>query len=144
MWFRRHDLAREAARRIVFGNTGEVPGAVTGSANRARRWSCHLRIAFENRVDYLRNTVGYHASRAPVAHPAPGRRIRATEDDFSLVECMQAAGGAWAVSPACWLKGVFAEALTAYLAVLDTDTLADIVCNRAALRPLLGISKTIA
>ncbi|CAH1694127.1 HTH-type transcriptional regulator NsrR [Hyphomicrobiales bacterium] len=73
-----------------------------------------------------------------------GALVRSTEEDFSLVECMQGAGGACVISPACRLKGVFAEALTAYLAVLNKYTLADIVRNRAVLQPLLGIRETIA
>ena len=72
-----------------------------------------------------------------------GALVRATEEDFSLVECMQGAGSACVISPACRLRGVFAEALAAYLAVLDTYTLADILRNRATLRPLLGISEAI-
>lgn len=73
-----------------------------------------------------------------------GALVRSTEEDFSLVECMQGAGGVCAISPACRLRGVFAEALTAYLTVLDKYTLADIVRNRAVLKPLLGISEAIA
>lgn len=66
-----------------------------------------------------------------------GRLVRATEENFSLVECMQ--GGNCAISPACRLKGIFAEALEAYLAVLDKYSLADITRNRRALGSLLGI-----
>ncbi|MBX3537925.1 MAG: Rrf2 family transcriptional regulator [Chelatococcus sp.] len=73
-----------------------------------------------------------------------GALVRSTEEDFSLVECMQGAGGSCAISPACRLKGVFAEALAAYLAVLDKYTLADVVHNRAVLQPLLGINEAIA
>lgn len=68
-----------------------------------------------------------------------GALVRQTEDDFSLVECLQGGGGACAITPACRLKGVFAEALSAYLAVLDKYTLADITRNRTALRALLDI-----
>lgn len=86
---------------------------------------------------------GIRIAKAP-AEINIGALVRATEEDFSLVECMQGVGGTCAISPACRLKGVFAEALAAYLAVLDTYTLADIVRNRAVLKPLLGISEAIA
>ena len=73
-----------------------------------------------------------------------GALVRGTEEDFSLVECMQDGGGACAISPICRLKGIFGEALDAYLAVLDRYTLADVVHNRMGLRILLGIEAQAA
>ena len=70
--------------------------------------------------------------------------MRATEEEFCLAECMQAGGRSCAISPACRLKGVLHEALSAFLAVLDKYTLEDIVRNRAALGPLLGIDAVAA
>jgi Rrf2 family nitric oxide-sensitive transcriptional repressor len=70
-----------------------------------------------------------------------GDLVRATEDDFSLVECMMAQGNNCRISPGCMLKGMFAEALAAYMAVLDRYTLADIVRNRAVLAGLLGLGE---
>lgn len=67
-----------------------------------------------------------------------GALVRSTEEDFALVECMQ--GGNCAISPACRLKGIFGEALGAYLAVFDKYTLADVVRNRRALESLLDIN----
>lgn len=67
-----------------------------------------------------------------------GALVRATEEDFGLVECLEADGGACAISPACRLKGMFAEALDAYLAVLDQYTLGHVMQNRILLRRLLG------
>lgn len=68
-----------------------------------------------------------------------GTLVRQTEDDFSIVECLQGGGGACAIAPACGLKGIVGEALQAYLAVFDKYTLADITRNRTALRALLDI-----
>lgn len=73
-----------------------------------------------------------------------GALVRATEEDFSLVECMQGGGGRCAITPACMLKGMFAEALEAWLAVLDKYTLADAVRNRTVLTALLGIDRNAA
>lgn len=81
---------------------------------------------------------GIRLARAPERINV-GALVRATEEDFSLVECMLGAGGSCVITRACMLKGVFAEALAAYLAVLDRYTLADMLRNRAALRPPLGI-----
>ena len=80
---------------------------------------------------------GIRLAKAP-EEIAVGALVRATEEEFSLAECMQAGGRACAISPACRLKGMLHEALAAFLAVLDKYTLADIVHNRAALGPLLG------
>ena len=68
-----------------------------------------------------------------------GALVRATEEDFSLAECMQSQGRVCTISPVCRLKGMFHEALAAFLMVLDKYTLADIVQNRSELGPLLGI-----
>jgi Rrf2 family nitric oxide-sensitive transcriptional repressor len=73
-----------------------------------------------------------------------GALVRATEEDFSLVECMQAQGGGCVISPVCKLRGMLSEALTAYLAVLDKYTLADIVRNGSELSLLLGIGSKAA
>lgn len=55
-----------------------------------------------------------------------GELVRGTEQDLTLVECF-GEGSQCALTPACRLKGVFAEALEAFFAVLDQYTLADLV-----------------
>lgn len=73
-----------------------------------------------------------------------GAIVRHTEEDFALVECLQACGGQGVISPGCRLKSILFEALSAYLAVLDRYSLADIVRNRMALGALLGIEMEAA
>lgn len=70
--------------------------------------------------------------------------VRWTEEDFSLVECMQGGGGSCSISPICRLKGIFGEALEAYLAVLSRYTLADATHNQLGLRSLLGLNAEAA
>jgi len=86
---------------------------------------------------------GIRLARAP-GEIGLGALVRATEEEFSLTECMQAQGRACAISPACRLKGMLHEALAAFLEVLDKYTLEDIVRNRAALGPLLGLDTAAA
>ncbi|MGX5721726.1 Rrf2 family transcriptional regulator [Shinella zoogloeoides] len=86
---------------------------------------------------------GIRLARAP-REIGIGALVRATEEEFSLAECMQAGGRACAISPACRLKGMLHEALGAFLSVLDKYTLADIVRDRASLGPLLGIDLAAA
>jgi len=66
-----------------------------------------------------------------------GAIIRATEDDFAMVECMKTDGGTCLLTPVCRLKGVVREALQAYLAVFDKYSLADLIQNKDALGLLL-------
>ncbi|AYC30407.1 RrF2 family transcriptional regulator [Paenisporosarcina cavernae] len=66
-----------------------------------------------------------------------GKLIRQTEDDFYLVECFDCARNKCVITPVCYLKGILAQALRAYLAVLDGYTLEDLLENKAELRSIL-------
>lgn len=90
-------------------------------------------------VETTRGRTGGIRLARPSGEIVLGALVRATEEEFSLAECMQAQGRPCAISPACHLKGVLHEALAAFLAVLDRYTLADIAMDRAILGPLLGI-----
>jgi len=64
-------------------------------------------------------------------HMAPediniGILIRETEQDLNIVECFSSKN-ACKITPVCGLKGMFNEALKAFLEVLDKYTLADVV-----------------
>jgi len=56
-----------------------------------------------------------------------GAIVRATEPHFQMAECFQPDGGCCAVEPFCRLKGIFTEASTAFLQVLDNYTVADLL-----------------
>lgn len=86
---------------------------------------------------------GIRLARAP-EEIGIGALVRAIEGEFPLVECLHARGGACVISPACKMKAMFHEALDAYLAVLDSFTLADAARNGAMLRPLLGLDRDAA
>ncbi|AXY41687.1 Rrf2 family transcriptional regulator [Halomonas sp. JS92-SW72] len=55
-----------------------------------------------------------------------GRLVRDTENDLELVECFGDSNEC-KITPACRLKPILAEALRAFLAVLDKYTLADML-----------------
>ncbi|WP_173364518.1 RrF2 family transcriptional regulator [Solibacillus silvestris] len=71
-----------------------------------------------------------------------GEVVRKTEDDFHLVECFNPEGNLCKISPECRLKFALQEALKAYLAVLDTYTLADVLVSKDILSELFGITQT--
>jgi len=81
---------------------------------------------------------GMRLARAPAAINL-GRLVRETEQDLAVVECMQGGERVCAIQPACRLKGVLAEALQAFLAVLDRHTLADLIAPRRRLAALLDL-----
>lgn len=73
-----------------------------------------------------------------------GQVLRQTEESFALVDCLSTDGVGerrCKITPACKLRGMLAEALQAFLGVLDQYTLADIIEGRAApLKRLLKLA----
>jgi len=63
----------------------------------------------------------------PAAEIRVGDVVRFTEDDMALVACFQPNGPGCALIDVCRLQRLIAEALQAFLAVLDGVTLADLV-----------------
>lgn len=68
-----------------------------------------------------------------------GRVVRETEGASVPAECFLPEGGVCAITAACRLKPVLAEAVKAFYGVLDEYTLADIARNRHALAKVLMI-----
>ncbi len=68
-----------------------------------------------------------------------GQVVRHTEEDFHLVECFNSENNMCKISPACQLKNALAEALNAYLKVLDQYTLADFLTSKDELFKLLNM-----
>lgn len=65
-----------------------------------------------------------------------GEVVRRTEPDLALVPCFDPINAACVITPACKLRRALQQAQSAFLAVLDDYTLADLVENREALRDL--------
>ncbi|WP_371018228.1 Rrf2 family transcriptional regulator [Pseudalkalibacillus sp. JSM 102089] len=58
-----------------------------------------------------------------------GKVVRSTEEDFNLVECFDKQNNSCVISPACRLKHVLHDALSAYFEVLDGYQLSDLIIN---------------
>jgi Rrf2 family nitric oxide-sensitive transcriptional repressor len=67
-----------------------------------------------------------------------GDVVRAMENDMAVVECLGAARYC-RVAGVCGAREVFARAVEAYLAELDSATLADIAANDVGLQGALGV-----
>ena len=65
-----------------------------------------------------------------------GQVVRDTEDRLDVLECLGHAGYC-RIERACVLRGVLREATDAFLAVLDEQTLADLIKPKRALSRLL-------
>ena len=87
-------------------------------------------------VDSTRGRKGGLALARPAAAINIGTVVRATEDNFTLVECFDGESNTCVVAPACQLKQPFREAVQAFLGVLDRYTLADMIGSRTNLRSL--------
>ncbi|UTR09928.1 Rrf2 family transcriptional regulator [Evansella sp. LMS18] len=66
-----------------------------------------------------------------------GKVVRHTENPINLVECFDPEKNACRISSACRLKGILNEALNAYLKVLDSYTLKDVLVNKDVLYGLI-------
>lgn len=63
----------------------------------------------------------------PAAEINVGAVVRATETDFSLVECFDSATNKCRLSSHCRLQGILGEAMFSFFSVLDGYTLADLL-----------------
>ncbi|MGN7478214.1 RrF2 family transcriptional regulator [Solibacillus silvestris] len=70
-----------------------------------------------------------------------GGVVRKTEEDFHIVECFNPENNLCKISAECRLKFALNEALKAYLAVLDSYTLADVIVSKDILKELFGITQ---
>jgi len=69
-----------------------------------------------------------------------GQLVRQIEPDFAIAECFNPSRHHdCVITPACRLRLVFQKALQAFLDVLDTYTLADLLQNPTGLKSLLHI-----
>ncbi|MDN6297021.1 MAG: Rrf2 family transcriptional regulator [Halomonas sp.] len=87
-----------------------------------------------NQKGYLKAIRGKHGGLLLNRSPASislGALIRDTEQEMALVECFRD-DNACVITPHCRLQPILAEALSAFLHVLDAYTLADLLDGRSA------------
>ena len=101
-----------------------------------------MKVVFElGQLGYVATVRGKNGG-VRLAQPADainiGRIVRRTERDLALVECFHP-DGQCCLAPVCTLRGALEEALQAFLTVLDSYTLQDLLQPEHRLRALLAL-----
>ena len=125
-----------AVRHEPLPTIGQIADAYQISRNHL------MKVVYElGQAGYLETVRGKNGGLRLARRPEEivlGRLVRETEPDMALVPCFDPINAKCAITPACRLRGALAEARTAFLAVLDAYSLADLVSNGEPLRQLLG------
>lgn len=105
-----------------------------------------MKVVYElNRLGYIETVRGKNGGMRLNQEPGSinlGALVRRTESDLDLVECFSSENQC-IITPACNLKHILDEALTAFVAVLDRYTLADLITQPERLASLLDIGKPV-
>lgn len=120
----------------------EGPARITDIARRMGMSEDHLakviaRLAQLGHVETLRGREGGVRLARPAAEIIVGEVVRGTEDNLNLVECFDPVNNQCPIAPACALAPALDEALSAFFAVLDRYTLADLTAKPRSLTRLL-------
>ena len=125
-------LMHLAARPDRLASIGEMAGTYRISHNHLMKVVHDLRK--QGYLDAVRGRSGGVRLARPAEQIGIGEIVRHTEGGFELVDCASCV-----IARACSLTGALHEALAAFMAVLDSYTLADLVAERqAGLRELLA------
>ncbi|MCG9714071.1 Rrf2 family transcriptional regulator [Shewanella insulae] len=124
-------LALSPERETLF-RIAEITEVFDLSANHVSKIVHHL--GKEGYLQTVRGKSGGFKLGKPADQINIGVLVRTLENSLAPIDCSKPY---CRFSPACQLKGVLAEAVDAYLAVLDKYSLADVVSNRDELKALL-------
>lgn len=114
-----------------FVTIAEIATAYRVSPNHLMKVTQHL--AGSGEVVTLRGQHGGLRLACPAAEIRVGDVIRRSEPDMALTPCPSCV-----IQPGCVLPSVLDRALTAFMAVLDRHTIADLAADPGALLPLLA------
>ncbi|WP_257294731.1 Rrf2 family transcriptional regulator [Endozoicomonas sp. YOMI1] len=95
------------------------------------------KLGHEGYLNTIRGKGGGFTLGKPPEEINLGELVRCMETTMKVVECEQPM---CRISPGCELKGVLAEAVTAFMAVLNHYSLTDLIGNRRELIRLLAIA----
>lgn len=97
------------------------------------------RLAELEYVETLRGKTGGVRLAKPPEEIVIGRLVREVENDLGVVACLRQGGEPCVIDGSCRLRGVLDLATQAFLTVLDSYTLTDILRPKTKLVQLLAI-----
>ena len=110
---------------------GDIASAYRISENHLMKIVHHL--AKQGYVETTRGKGGgMRLARSPEQINV-GEVVRGAEEDLAIVECFQERAPICPILPECALRGIFEDAMRAFLEVLDRRTLADLIQPREKL-----------
>lgn len=118
-----------------FVTIAEIAAAYRISSNHLMKVVQHL--AGRGDIITLRGQHGGLRLAGSAAEIRVGDIIRSTEPDMALVPCPDCV-----IQPACTLTGLLNDALAAFMTILDSRTIADLVARPDTLRALLEPDRT--
>lgn len=113
---------------------GDIAAAYGISENHLMKVVHHL--ARQGYIETTRGKGGGMRLARPPREISVGGVIRGAEEDFALVECFQ--GGNCSIHGACTLRKVLAQAMDAFLKVLDAQTLENLLRPKSDLLKIFG------
>nr|WP_047165933.1 Rrf2 family transcriptional regulator [Sphingomonas sp. Y57] len=90
-------------------------------------------LARDGFIETVRGRTGGMRLARPATEITVGEVVRRTEEGFQLADC-----SGCALSPACGLTGVLAEAMQAMMGVFDSYRISDLLTDREAMRRLMN------
>jgi Rrf2 family nitric oxide-sensitive transcriptional repressor len=124
-------LALEPGRRVTIRDIAERYGV---SKNHLMKVVNQLTRA--GIVTATRGQNGGLLLARPPGEVTVGEVVRLTEENFEIVECFRA-DDQCAITPACTLRLILSESLTAFFDVLEAYSIEDLVENKTQLDELL-------
>jgi len=136
-----------ALRTLIYLQAGSERSVTVGEIASAYDVSRHHLLKIVQRLSqqgYVQTTRGRGGGLRLAQPPESislGQVVRQMEPHLDMAECFDQVRNTCPLSAACDLKRVLYEARSAFLAVLDGYTIADLTRQPAALRQLLQIAE---
>ncbi len=97
-----------------------------------------------NMISTIRGRNGGVVLARPAKDITVGEVVRAAEENFQLAECFNSGRRDCPLIPSCGFNGLLHEALEAFMAVLDRQTIAELAADRSNIRELLKMDDFFA
>lgn len=134
-----------ALRTLMYVSiNGGKPASVHEISDAYKISANHLKKAANEMVKqgYLKTMQGRHGGLLMAKKPKAiniGKVIRITEGTMNIVECFDLDKNTCPAADTCSTSDLFKRAISAFLDVLDSVTLADMIENPNEMREILGI-----